>query len=80
VKESKAVTNLKTWLPLLTFGAVLAMIAYASTRRGPRDAERSAQARSKHREVSLQLPHHERTVEQELELDLDGVFDGAART
>jgi hypothetical protein len=73
------VTNFKTWLPLLTFGAALVLIAYASTRRGPRDAERSAQARAKNREASLQMPHREHRVE-ELELDLDGVFDGAART
>jgi hypothetical protein len=62
------VTNIKTWLPLLTFGAALAVIAYASTRRGPRDPERSAQ-----------MLHRERTVEA-LDLDLDGIFDGAART
>ena len=72
-------TNIKTWLPLLTFGAALAVIAYASTRRGPRDPERSARARSKDREVSRQMLHRERTVEA-LDLDLDGIFDGAART
>jgi hypothetical protein len=82
--ESKAVTHIKTWLPWLTFGTALVVIADVSTRRGRsaalRDSESRAQVRSKNGELSCRLPHHERTVEPELELDLEGVFDGAART
>jgi len=73
-------TAIKIWLPLLTFGAVLAGSVYAITRRGRaaalRDLRGDDKARGDHRGALVRTPGQEPVVE--LELQLDGIFDGDA--
>ncbi|HTA89390.1 MAG TPA: hypothetical protein VK745_07440 [Polyangiaceae bacterium] len=80
VERTAAMTAIKIWLPLLTFGAVLAGSVYAITRRGRaaalRDLRGDDKARGDHRGALVRTPGQEPVVE--LELQLDGIFDGDA--
>jgi hypothetical protein len=67
----------KMWVPSLTFGVALALVAYAVARR-----RRSAWLRGlgSGTKQPRRAPYQLRGVLPVLELELEGIFDGHART